>query len=159
MATFAPKHILYLTTLLLVTIVSQSKAALNASYYSQTCPQAENIILQTVYNASIFDPKVPARLLRIKANKIKKIQDKHGTLVNKDEDIENNIFTSVGENNEALEQVLATIDPSVADSMNFKLICPFVADEVWAAIQSMGPDKNPRQDGIENLDGKSILNQ
>ncbi|PON59801.1 Endonuclease/exonuclease/phosphatase [Parasponia andersonii] len=41
-----------------------------------------------------------------------------------------NIFTSVGENNEALEQVLATIDSSVTDSMNSKLICPFVADEV-----------------------------
>ncbi|PON69938.1 Peroxidase [Parasponia andersonii] len=65
MATFSPKHILYLTTLLLVTIVPQSKAALNANYYSQTCPQAEKIILQTVYNASIFDPKVPARLLRM----------------------------------------------------------------------------------------------
>ncbi|XP_062120545.1 peroxidase 66 [Humulus lupulus] len=65
MATFSPKTIFYLTTLLLMTTVPQSKAALNANYYSQTCPQAEKIILQTVYNASIFDPKVPARLLRM----------------------------------------------------------------------------------------------
>ncbi|KAF4400746.1 hypothetical protein G4B88_001301 [Cannabis sativa] len=66
MATFSPKTIIfYITTLLLITTVPQSKAALNANYYSQTCPQAEKIILQTVYNASIFDPKVPARLLRM----------------------------------------------------------------------------------------------
>ncbi|KAM6555984.1 hypothetical protein CsatB_003003 [Cannabis sativa] len=66
MATFSPKTtIFYITTLLLITTVPQSKAALNANYYSQTCPQAEKIILQTVYNASIFDPKVPARLLRM----------------------------------------------------------------------------------------------
>lgn len=65
MATFPPKTIFYLTTLLLLSIVTQSKAALDANYYSQTCPQAEKIILQTVHNASIHDPKVPARLLRM----------------------------------------------------------------------------------------------
>ncbi|PON40367.1 hypothetical protein TorRG33x02_340440, partial [Trema orientale] len=54
-----------------------------------------------------------------------------------------NIFTLVGENNEALEQVLATIDLSITDAMNSELIHPFVADDVWVAIQSMGPNGSP----------------
>ncbi|KAI3720771.1 hypothetical protein L2E82_31764 [Cichorium intybus] len=51
--------------ILIQTVVPFSEAALTANYYDQTCPQAENIIFQTVGNASIFDPKVPARLLRM----------------------------------------------------------------------------------------------
>lgn len=45
--------------------VFHSHAALNAHYYDQTCPQAEYIVAQTIRNASIFDPKVPARILRM----------------------------------------------------------------------------------------------
>ncbi|POO04030.1 Endonuclease/exonuclease/phosphatase [Trema orientale] len=106
-------------------------------------------------NTKFFHSKANKRR---KANKIKKIQDKYGILVNKDEDIENvivdyfqNIFTSVGENNEALEQVLHTIDPSITDVMNSKLIRPFIANDVWDAIQSMGPDRSPGQDGISAM--------
>ncbi|KVI10104.1 heme peroxidase [Cynara cardunculus var. scolymus] len=51
--------------ILLLTMVPLSEAALSANYYDQMCPQAENIIYQTVCNASIYDPKVPARLLRM----------------------------------------------------------------------------------------------
>lgn len=51
--------------ILILTVVQLSEAALSANYYDQTCPQAENIIYQTVRNASIYDPKVPARLLRM----------------------------------------------------------------------------------------------
>nr|GEX14560.1 peroxidase 66 [Tanacetum cinerariifolium] len=51
--------------LLILTVVPFSRAALNAHYYDQTCPQAESIIFQTIRNASIYDPKVPARLLRM----------------------------------------------------------------------------------------------
>ncbi|XWS61085.1 hypothetical protein CRYUN_Cryun07bG0095300 [Craigia yunnanensis] len=40
-------------------------AALDANYYDQTCPEAEKIILDTVRNASMHDPKVPARILRM----------------------------------------------------------------------------------------------
>ena len=40
-------------------------AALDAQYYYQTCPEAEKIILDTVQNASMHDPKVPARILRM----------------------------------------------------------------------------------------------
>ena len=40
-------------------------AALDAQYYYQTCPEAEKIILDTVRNASMHDPKVPARILRM----------------------------------------------------------------------------------------------
>ncbi|CAI0547046.1 unnamed protein product [Linum tenue] len=50
--------------LLLLTIPA-SRAVLDSHYYDQTCPQAEAIISQTVRNASIYDPKVPARLLRM----------------------------------------------------------------------------------------------
>ncbi|KAK9914169.1 hypothetical protein M0R45_037961 [Rubus argutus] len=65
MAKFAPKTILFHTFLLLLTTLPQSRAALDPHYYDQTCPQAEKIIFQTVYNASIHDPKVPARILRM----------------------------------------------------------------------------------------------
>ncbi|XP_023541471.1 peroxidase 66 [Cucurbita pepo subsp. pepo] len=53
------------TVLFLMMIVCVSEAVLHTNYYSKTCPNAEKIILQTVYNASIHDPKVPARLLRL----------------------------------------------------------------------------------------------
>ncbi|PON73056.1 hypothetical protein PanWU01x14_062060, partial [Parasponia andersonii] len=59
-------------------------------------------------------------------------------------DYSQNIFTSVRENNESLEQVLATIDPLITDAMNSKLIHPFEADDVWVAIQSMGPKQKSR---------------
>ncbi|CAN1158955.1 Peroxidase 66 [Linum perenne] len=51
-------------TLLLITL-SMSQAVLDTHYYDQTCPQAEVIVSQTVRNASIYDPKVPARILRM----------------------------------------------------------------------------------------------
>lgn len=44
---------------------SMSQAELDAHYYDKTCPQAENIISDTVLSASKFDPKVPARILRM----------------------------------------------------------------------------------------------
>ncbi|CAO2838930.1 unnamed protein product [Amaranthus hypochondriacus] len=57
---------LFLSALILLSIaVFGSQAALDANYYAKTCPQAESIIAQTVRNASIYDPKVPARLLRM----------------------------------------------------------------------------------------------
>ncbi|KAM3682379.1 hypothetical protein ACB098_12G069400 [Castanea mollissima] len=46
-------------------MASLPTALLYAHYYDKTCPQAENIILGTVYNASMHDPKVPARILRM----------------------------------------------------------------------------------------------
>ncbi|KAF7821277.1 peroxidase 66 [Senna tora] len=55
-------------TLLLFTVLSVSsisKAELDAQYYAQTCPQMEKIISETVLNASKYDPKVPARILRM----------------------------------------------------------------------------------------------
>ncbi|XP_050387877.1 peroxidase 66 [Argentina anserina] len=65
MAAFAPKTIFFCTFLLLLHTLPQSRAALDAHYYEKTCPQAEKIIFQTVYNASMHDPKVPARILRM----------------------------------------------------------------------------------------------
>ncbi|XP_010693447.2 peroxidase 66 isoform X2 [Beta vulgaris subsp. vulgaris] len=57
---------LFLSALIFLSIaVFSSQAALDAHYYDQTCPQAEYIIAQTIRNASIYDPKVPARLLRM----------------------------------------------------------------------------------------------
>ncbi|CAO2838929.1 unnamed protein product [Amaranthus hypochondriacus] len=54
-----------LFVVLLSMAVFASQAALDAHYYDQTCPQAEFIVAQTIRNASIFDPKVPARILRM----------------------------------------------------------------------------------------------
>nr|BAD93164.1 cationic peroxidase [Zinnia elegans] len=51
--------------ILILTVIPFSEAGLSPHYYHQTCPQAEDIIFQTVRNASIYDPKVPARLLRM----------------------------------------------------------------------------------------------
>ncbi|XP_021765214.1 peroxidase 66-like [Chenopodium quinoa] len=57
---------LFLSALLLLSIaVFSCQAALDTHYYDQTCPQAEYIVAQTVRNASIYDSKSPARLLRM----------------------------------------------------------------------------------------------
>ncbi|CAK7337200.1 unnamed protein product [Dovyalis caffra] len=65
MATFASNLMSLAISFLLLISISPSKAALNAHYYDQTCPQAEKIILETVHNASVHDPRVPARILRM----------------------------------------------------------------------------------------------
>lgn len=66
MAFCAPKVASFtISFLLILLMVSLSKAVLDAHYYDQTCPQAEKIILGTVYDASMHDPKVPARILRM----------------------------------------------------------------------------------------------
>jgi len=56
---------LFAIIFLLFTLSSMSQAELDAHYYDKTCPQAEKIISDTVLSASKFDPKVPARLLRM----------------------------------------------------------------------------------------------
>ncbi|XP_059304879.1 peroxidase 66 [Lycium ferocissimum] len=50
---------------LVLLTVPLCSATLGVQYYDQTCPQAEDIIYQTIRNASIYDPKVPARILRM----------------------------------------------------------------------------------------------
>ncbi|KAK6117547.1 hypothetical protein DH2020_048702 [Rehmannia glutinosa] len=59
------KIISSLNILLLLVTISQSGAILDPHYYDKTCPQAENIINQAVRNATKYDPKVPARILRM----------------------------------------------------------------------------------------------
>nr|ACN60162.1 peroxidase [Tamarix hispida] len=51
--------------LLIILSALESYAALDARYYDTTCPQAEQIIAETVLNASMHDPKAAARLLRL----------------------------------------------------------------------------------------------
>ncbi|KAF6139294.1 hypothetical protein GIB67_021504 [Kingdonia uniflora] len=46
-------------------LIPLSSANLDAYYYHQTCPQADNIIWATIRNASLHDPKIPPRLLRM----------------------------------------------------------------------------------------------
>ncbi|KAL4595294.1 hypothetical protein ACB092_12G081500 [Castanea dentata] len=65
MAVFAQKMHTLTTIFSLLLMASLPTALLDAHYYDKTCPQAENIILGTVYNASMHDPKVPARILRM----------------------------------------------------------------------------------------------
>uniref|UniRef100_A0A1J3FBI2 Peroxidase n=1 Tax=Noccaea caerulescens TaxID=107243 RepID=A0A1J3FBI2_NOCCA len=50
---------------MIFTVFVTSEAALDAQYYDRSCPVAEKIILETVRNATLYDPKVPARLLRM----------------------------------------------------------------------------------------------
>lgn len=57
--------ILFLLLISTVTAVPLVKPVLYVHYYDETCPQAEDIIYQTVRVASDKDPKVPARLLRM----------------------------------------------------------------------------------------------
>ena len=38
---------------------------LSKDYYKQTCPSAETVIRDTIRNATQFDPKIPARILRM----------------------------------------------------------------------------------------------
>ncbi|RVW72966.1 Peroxidase 66 [Vitis vinifera] len=65
MALLLPKTNFVLAIFLLLLMLSTSKGSLDVHYYHQTCPQAENIIFETVRKASINDPKVPARILRM----------------------------------------------------------------------------------------------
>ncbi|KAK2985066.1 hypothetical protein RJ640_022944 [Escallonia rubra] len=66
MATFSHLNtILSPTVLILFITLPLSKAVLDAHFYDQKCPVAEHIISETVRNASIYDPKVPARILRM----------------------------------------------------------------------------------------------
>lgn len=64
MAIFSP--ILFLVFInIMIPVLSKGIIVLDSHYYDKNCPQAEDIILKTVRNASIYDPKVPARLLRL----------------------------------------------------------------------------------------------
>ncbi|KAK7270811.1 hypothetical protein RJT34_26253 [Clitoria ternatea] len=56
---------IFLIISLLLTLSSISAAELDAHHYDKTCPQVEKIISETVQRASTFDPKVPARILRM----------------------------------------------------------------------------------------------
>ncbi|KAK4796790.1 hypothetical protein SAY86_029116 [Trapa natans] len=58
-----PRVILVLQ--LLLPMAALSKASLDVHYYDQACSRAEEIILETVENATRYDPKVSARLLRM----------------------------------------------------------------------------------------------
>ena len=64
MAAFASNLLSSAISFLLI-LISPSKAVLNDHYYDQACPQAGKIIFETVRNASMHDPKVPARVLRM----------------------------------------------------------------------------------------------
>lgn len=65
MAPLPAENIFFPIIFFLLTLLSASKAELQAGYYDQTCPQLEQIISETVLNASKHDPKVPARILRM----------------------------------------------------------------------------------------------
>ncbi|KAJ6676163.1 PEROXIDASE 25-RELATED [Salix viminalis] len=64
MAAFASNLLSFAISFLLI-LIWPSKAVLNDHYYDQACPQAGKIIFETVRNASMHDPKVPARVLRM----------------------------------------------------------------------------------------------
>ncbi|XP_057951862.1 peroxidase 66 [Malania oleifera] len=65
MASCARKYFSFPAMFVLLISVSLSKAALDAHYYDQTCPQAEKIIAEAVRDASAHDSKVPPRILRM----------------------------------------------------------------------------------------------
>ncbi|VVB15660.1 unnamed protein product [Arabis nemorensis] len=59
------KSLIFAIIFMVFAMVEHSEAALDAHYYDRSCPTAEKIILETVRNATLYDPKVPARLLRM----------------------------------------------------------------------------------------------
>lgn len=65
MSILSPKHHLLSKILILLAVLQLSNAILDTHYYDKTCPKAESIILEAVRNASMHDPKVPARILRM----------------------------------------------------------------------------------------------
>ncbi|KAL9225274.1 hypothetical protein vseg_001220 [Gypsophila vaccaria] len=65
MAAQATKTVFLATLFVFCISLFRSQAALDGHYYDHTCPQAERIIAESVRNATIYDPKVPARLLRM----------------------------------------------------------------------------------------------
>ncbi|KAK6936387.1 hem peroxidase, partial [Dillenia turbinata] len=61
----APKTIIFTSLVVLSCVLPLYEAVLDAHFYDQTCQQAEDIILKTVHNASINDPKVSAHILQM----------------------------------------------------------------------------------------------
>lgn len=63
----APRILVFLAPFLFLLLVEVplSSSVLDAHYYDQICPQADKIIFETLQNASMHDPKVPARILRM----------------------------------------------------------------------------------------------
>ncbi|CAN8302225.1 unnamed protein product [Cochlearia groenlandica] len=59
------KSLVFAMVFAVFAIAKHTEAALDAHYYDRSCPAAEKIILEAVKNATLFDPKVPARLLRM----------------------------------------------------------------------------------------------
>lgn len=45
--------------------LTSSSIGLSKDYYKKTCPTAESVIRDTIRNATLFDPKIPARILRM----------------------------------------------------------------------------------------------
>ncbi|CAN8253367.1 unnamed protein product [Cochlearia groenlandica] len=59
------KRLIFAMAIAVFVMFKPSEAALDPHYYNKSCPNAEKIILETVKNATLYDPKVPARLLRM----------------------------------------------------------------------------------------------
>ncbi|KAK1299119.1 Peroxidase 66 [Acorus calamus] len=63
----SPPSIMILTALviLILAISASSNDALRVGFYEYSCPQAEDVIYQTVSGDHLFDPSIAAGLLRL----------------------------------------------------------------------------------------------
>ncbi|XP_074281930.1 peroxidase 66 [Silene latifolia] len=65
MAKLLQKHHSFLSLMFIAISVLQAKGRLHSDYYDETCPQAEKIIADAVFYATMHDYKVPPRLIRL----------------------------------------------------------------------------------------------
>ncbi|KAK1273777.1 Peroxidase 66 [Acorus gramineus] len=65
MGALQPIWVVIIFTIVILKPISGFASTLEVDYYHQTCPQVESIVSETVRNATVHDPKVPARILRM----------------------------------------------------------------------------------------------
>uniref|UniRef100_A0A803P5M5 Reverse transcriptase domain-containing protein n=1 Tax=Cannabis sativa TaxID=3483 RepID=A0A803P5M5_CANSA len=88
-------------------------------------------------------------------NKINSLMDSngitrtsHSDICNIIEDYFQNIYTSNGIDNVALDQVLPTVPYSITTDINHSLVQPYTSKDVFSAFSSMKDDSSPGLDGM-----------
>lgn len=55
----------FVTSTILLACAATAAGQLSMNYYASTCPQAEAIVTTTIQSASVVDPVIPAKILRL----------------------------------------------------------------------------------------------
>uniref|UniRef100_A0A803Q7D4 Reverse transcriptase zinc-binding domain-containing protein n=1 Tax=Cannabis sativa TaxID=3483 RepID=A0A803Q7D4_CANSA len=106
-------------------------------------------------NTKFFHSRAKARYNN---NKIKSLLSSDGRILRSEADFAaeassffSNLFTTAGEDGDALDIVISTINTSITDEMNLILTQNFTRSDVEEALNSMAPDKSPGMDGMSAM--------